>query len=134
MELRFQHDFGDVRVHSGRAPAAAAEVRAADAFTSGQRIVFAAGRYRPQATADRRLLTHELAHTLHQRALHGPPPALLAELAVPPVSDPLEREADAAADHVAARRVVPTSVREFIQRQLREQGVTNARFVWRVQP
>src|SRR3954451_11440659 len=68
MEARFGADFGDVRVHTG--PAAAALCRALDAraFTLGRDVVFGAGQYAPARPAGRRLLAHELAHVLQQRA------------------------------------------------------------------
>ncbi|HEV7588180.1 MAG TPA: DUF4157 domain-containing protein [Longimicrobium sp.] len=63
---RFGHDFGYVRVHAdGRAAGLASEV-GARAFTVGRHVVFGAGEYRPETAAGRRLLAHELAHTIQQ--------------------------------------------------------------------
>ena len=71
MEPRFGHDFSQVRVHTG--PQAAAAARAVDAlaFTVGRHIVFGEGRYRPATTDGRRLLAHELTHTLQQGDTSG---------------------------------------------------------------
>jgi hypothetical protein len=67
MEARFGRDFSEVRIHDdARAAEAAAELDAA-AFTVGEDVAFAAGRYAPAGEAGRRLLAHELAHTIQQR-------------------------------------------------------------------
>lgn len=66
MEARFGRDFSGVRVHtSARADEAARAVNAL-AYTVGQDIVFGAGRYAPHAYEGRRLLAHELTHTIQQ--------------------------------------------------------------------
>ncbi len=71
MEPRFGHDFGRVRVHDGAAAESATRAVAARAFTVGNRIVFGAGQYVPGSDAGRRLLAHELAHVVQQRAAPG---------------------------------------------------------------
>ncbi len=68
MEPRFGHDFGEVRVHTGPRAAASAEAVVSRAYTVGHDLVFAAGEYQPGTQAGRRLLAHELAHTLQQGA------------------------------------------------------------------
>jgi uncharacterized membrane protein YgcG len=66
MELRFNTDFGDVRVHTdAEADALAASVEA-QAFAIGTDLVFRAGHYDPDSVAGRRLLAHELAHVVQQ--------------------------------------------------------------------
>ncbi len=67
LEPRFGHDFGAVRVHTDAAAAAAANAVHARAFTVGQHVAFGAGEYRPASADGRRLIAHELAHTLQQR-------------------------------------------------------------------
>ena len=65
-ELRFGHDFGQVRVHAdGRAADMARSVNAR-AFTVGRNVVFGAGEYHPASSEGRRLLAHELTHTIQQ--------------------------------------------------------------------
>lgn len=78
LEPRFGHDFSDVRVH--RDPQAAASARAlrAKAFTVGNDIVFAAGRFSPTTNPGRQLLAHELAHVV-QQSRGGAAPALDTE-------------------------------------------------------
>lgn len=67
MESAFGRDFGAVRVHTdARAGASAREVGGL-AYTVGQHIVFGAGTYAPETASGRRLLAHELTHTLQQR-------------------------------------------------------------------
>jgi hypothetical protein len=64
METAFGTSFDDVRVHVGReAPAIGAL-----AFTCGNHLYFAPGQYDPQAPHGQRLLGHELAHVVQQRA------------------------------------------------------------------
>jgi hypothetical protein len=62
MEPRFGRSFADVRVHDGPAAQAAAGAIAAHAFQAGNRIGFAAGRYRPDTPEGMHLIAHELAH------------------------------------------------------------------------
>jgi outer membrane protein OmpA-like peptidoglycan-associated protein len=66
MEQRFGYDFSRVRVHAdARADESARAVQAL-AYTVGNHLVFAAGRYEQSTTAGRHLLAHELAHTIQQ--------------------------------------------------------------------
>ncbi|HEY0172923.1 MAG TPA: DUF4157 domain-containing protein [Pyrinomonadaceae bacterium] len=97
MESRFGHDFSRVRVHAdAQASESAADV-SARAYTVGRDVVFARGQYAPQSGAGRRLLAHELAHTIQQTGGAGVGlPA--GGLEVGPAADSYEREADAAAD------------------------------------
>jgi hypothetical protein len=99
MEERFGRDFAHIRVHhSPLADEAAAGIHAR-AFTFGRDIVFADGAYRPDSESGRRLLAHELTHTLQQRPrndVHAPQ----AKLTVGAADDRYEREADRVADAV----------------------------------
>lgn len=68
-EPRFGQDLGHVRVHTdGAAQRSAREVNAL-AYTVGSHIVFGVGHYLPHSTEGKRLLGHELVHTLQQRSL-----------------------------------------------------------------
>ena len=70
---RFGHDFGCVRVHrDGDAARSADEVGAA-AYTVGEHLVFATGRYAPDAPTGVALIAHELTHVVQQGAA---PPVL----------------------------------------------------------
>jgi hypothetical protein len=66
MESRFGSNLADVRVHTGAEAAAAARTINAYAYTVGQDIFFGAGRYNPKSGEGRRLLAHELSHTVQQ--------------------------------------------------------------------
>lgn len=66
MESRFGRDFGHVRVHTGGGAAESARSIKALAYTVGSDIVFGAGRYSPHLDSGRRLIAHELAHTVQQ--------------------------------------------------------------------
>lgn len=74
MEPRFGHDFGTIRVHSGGLAGESARAANALAYTVGRDVVFGTGQYAPQTQDGRRLLAHELAHTMQQSAI---PMALL---------------------------------------------------------
>jgi outer membrane protein OmpA-like peptidoglycan-associated protein len=63
-EPRFGRDLGAVRVHSGSREGSMARSLAARAFTLGNDIVFAPGRYEPESDSGRRLMAHELAHVV----------------------------------------------------------------------
>jgi hypothetical protein len=84
-------DLSEVRVHSDDAADQAARALGANAFTTGQHIYFAAGKYQPHTQRGRRLLAHEVAHTVQQRGLRAPEPDTAA-MSSP--DDPLERQAD----------------------------------------
>jgi hypothetical protein len=65
-EPRFGEDLSGVRVHhDGEAANAAQEINA-QAFTHGRDIYFNRGKYQPETSGGRRLLAHELAHTMQQ--------------------------------------------------------------------
>jgi peptidoglycan hydrolase-like protein with peptidoglycan-binding domain len=63
---RFGRDFGHVRVHTGAQAARSARAVNAQAYTIGHDIVFGEGRYAPGTESGRRLLAHELTHTVQQ--------------------------------------------------------------------
>lgn len=65
-EPRFGFDFGDVRVHTGERAAKAAQSINARAFTVGEHVVFGSGEYAPDTDSGKRLLAHELTHTIQQ--------------------------------------------------------------------
>jgi hypothetical protein len=99
MEPRFGQDFSGVRVHTeGRASESARAVDAL-AYTVGQNIVFGAGQYRPETDAGRRLLAHELTHTVQQSRMSA---SAGAGLEIATAGGALEAEADAAARSTAA--------------------------------
>lgn len=109
MANRFQRDFSGVRVHEGSAADAAARSVDARAFTVGNDIVFRDGAYRPTTLDGRRLLAHELAHTIQQQGVArcvqrqvDTAPTRHNELEVSQPGDAHEVEADAASDAVVS--------------------------------
>lgn len=65
-EPRFGHDFSQIRVHTDSVAAESAQLLNARAYTTGQNIIFGAGQYAPGTTAGKKVLAHELVHTLQQ--------------------------------------------------------------------
>jgi hypothetical protein len=103
MEARFGHDFSRVRVHTDGHGARQAAALAADAYTVGEDIYFAAGRYGPDASG-RSLLAHELAHTIQQSAAAAGTRAPLGSA----LSDPAgEKAATEAAGRALSGHTVP---------------------------
>ncbi len=101
MERAFGQDFSDVRVHEG----GAAESIDAVAFTRGSDIHFAPGRYSPASHSGQKLIGHELAHVVQQKA---------GQVAVPqgkgaPINADPRLEAEA--DQLAADAVRPPGER-----------------------
>jgi hypothetical protein len=92
-EPRFGYDFSSVRIHTDAHAAEAARVAKARAFTVGEDVVFGAGHFAPETPAGRRLLAHELTHTVQQGAIQdhfasgGPQPVgrIAARQTVPAV-------------------------------------------------
>jgi Domain of unknown function (DUF4157) len=99
-ERHFGHDFSRVRVHTDMRAAASARDVDALAYTVGRHVVFGDRRFAPDTSSGRRLLTHELAHTLQQGEAEG----VSAEIV--PRDDPFEHEAEqvAAAAEIASAR------------------------------
>lgn len=65
-EPRFGHDFSNVRLHTdGRAAITAGAINAR-AFTAGRDIVFGANQFAPGTGHGKKLLAHELTHTIQQ--------------------------------------------------------------------
>jgi hypothetical protein len=117
-EPRLGWDFGNVRVHTDGAAAAAARGLRARAFTIGRHIVFGTGEYAPATTPGRALLAHELAHVVQQAPGRGAPQVTVTQA---------EREGEAA----ASRGRVPISARPIaVHRQPApaKSGMTRADF------
>ena len=70
-EPRFGADLSQVRVHTDAQAQESAQSVNALAYTFGQHIVFGPGRFSPQSQQGRRLLAHELTHTLQQSSGGG---------------------------------------------------------------
>lgn len=93
MEPRFGHDLSHVRLHTDARAAASAEAVSARAYTVGHHVVFGPGAFAPSTPDGRKLLAHELTHTLQQRA--APAAKVDAPLPIAAATSPAEKEADA---------------------------------------
>jgi hypothetical protein len=104
MESRLNADLNSIRVHHDAPAGAAAENINANAFTTGHDIYFAPGKYAPNQSEGKRLLAHELAHTVQQTQGLGPTKLArkVAGVSIGHPDDPLEQQADSAADRALA--------------------------------
>jgi len=82
-EAQLGSDLADVRIHDDASAAAAASDLDARAFTFGRDVFFGAGRYQPHTAEGRKLLAHELVHTVQQR-----PGGSLSRAAIQRQTDP----------------------------------------------
>lgn len=112
LEEQLGHDFGRVRLHTDRDAGALTEMLGADAVAVGQDIFFREGAYRPGTADGRRLLAHELLHTVQNPHGLG---ALRAGRDLGAVSLPqqaTEREAESAAQESVREGEPATAVEE----------------------
>ena len=100
-------DLSPVRVHTGPHADTLARSMQARAFTSGPDIFFRDGRYDPTSAAGRRLLAHEVVHTVQQA--NGPVDARPAGggLRVGEPGDRHEQEAQRLGDQLSDRLLAP---------------------------
>lgn len=66
MESRFGNDFSGVKVHTGSDSVQLSKELGAQAFTHGEDIYFNSGKYSPHTDEGKKLLAHELTHTIQQ--------------------------------------------------------------------
>lgn len=90
MSQRFGHDFSQVRVHSDGAAEQSAREMNARAYAIGSNVVFGQGQFSPHTESGRRLLAHELTHTIQQSDIGRVRPNVIQrDLAIEPtVADP----------------------------------------------
>ncbi len=67
MENSFGRDFSGVNIHTDQEAAQMNKVLGAQAFTHGDDIYFNSGKYSPDSSEGKRLLAHELTHTIQQK-------------------------------------------------------------------
>src|SRR5215831_18102218 len=97
-ESFFRQDLSNVMVHTGEHAAESAKHLDAAAYTRGNEIFFARGHFEPQTERGRRLIAHELVHTLQQRSSSITNPSLFDA----------ERESDAAVSAMVRGKPLPT--------------------------
>jgi hypothetical protein len=103
MQACFEHDFGQVRVHTDMPAIRSARALNALAYAVGRHLVFDAGMYAPKTTAGRRLLAHELTHVVQQNQATS---ADLDHLSVGPIDDIYEWQANSVGETIAALELV----------------------------
>jgi hypothetical protein len=98
-------------VHTDAQAAESTQAVAARAFTVGQHIVFGSGNYAPGDEAGRKLIAHELVHTIQQRSVSSP---LSGEVRLLSPQDESEQEALQAERHgeVTTARLSPAIARK----------------------
>jgi hypothetical protein len=69
MEPQFGADFSRVRVHTDNVSGTLNDSLQARAFTTGQDIFFGNGQYQPQTQEGKKLIAHELTHTVQQSGI-----------------------------------------------------------------
>jgi hypothetical protein len=124
METRFDHDFGDVRVHTDSRASESARSVNAHAYTVGSNVVFRSGMYDPHSEPGQRLLAHELTHVVQQR--NGPVSGAPAPggILVSDPSDAFEQAAERTADQVmtpTSEQAAATPAAAAVQRQEAEE-------------
>ena len=108
-------DLSSVRVHTGSDSAAAAHAVGAKAYTVGNDIHFAEGRYAPDDPFGMHLLAHEVAHTVQQS---GGAQRRQHKLEVSTPHDAAEHEADRAADAMVRGEAATVSSARGVARQV----------------
>jgi Domain of unknown function (DUF4157) len=104
MEPRFGRDFGHIRVHTDEKAWDSARAVNALAYTAGHHLVFGAGQYSPATASGRRLLAHELAHSIQQGSAPEPLPQPVGAARNAP-----EHRADEAANGIIKNDLLPSS-------------------------
>lgn len=82
MEAGFGTDFSDVRIHTGTAAESMSKEIGAQAFTHKSDIYFNQGKFNPNSKDGKRLLAHELTHTIQQGAVANAAPSEAKEAAI----------------------------------------------------
>lgn len=116
MESQIGARFGDVKAHTNTTAVQMNRQLGARAFTVGKNIFFNSGEYAPQSREGKRLLAHELTHTVQQGASPG---AIQRDLAVEPPSPEAvgrqlsEQEVQEAIQYNSARFPDPAEIRNL---------------------
>jgi|GEM_PF-3102063 len=84
MNTSFGADFSGVRVHKDDDAAGMSDTIRAEAFTHGSDIYFNKGKYDPRSSPGKKLLAHELTHTLQQGG----------KTSLPKTPSPVQRQAE----------------------------------------
>jgi hypothetical protein len=110
MEQRFGHDFSRVRVHSDAAAGQSAREVNARAYTVGSDIVFDHGEFNPATILGRKLLAHELVHTIQQSATGlEKGPGFGSAVDLDHRAERLQRQVSPASTHLQSPRFSPSA-------------------------
>jgi hypothetical protein len=101
MEPRFGHDFSRVRVHTHTKAAESARAVNALAYTVGRDVVFGSDQFTPDTPAGRKLIAHELTHTLQQSQQSQ---SLGGSLHIDSSQSAAEHQADAVAENAVIEK------------------------------
>ena len=71
MDQKFGTDFSHIKIHTDSEAAQMCQELGAQAFTRGNDIYFNEGKYNPNSIEGKRLLAHELTHTIQQGTAKG---------------------------------------------------------------
>lgn len=103
METALGTRLDQVRVHTGQQAEIMSQTLGAEAFTYGRNIYFNADRYAPDTARGRKLLTHELVHTI-QQGFHDQP--ISGDVPVSRPEDSSEQQAERVSEGIAENRSV----------------------------
>lgn len=121
-EPRFGRDFSQVHLHADAKAAESARAVNALAYTVGRDLVFDSGQYAPGTIAGRRLLAHELAHSVQQSANAKQEQGSQMASNSLSVNQEAEVEADqAAADLVTGQQIVVSASNRCVGPSLQRQ-------------
>ncbi|WP_263169749.1 DUF4157 domain-containing protein [Streptomyces sp. SCSIO ZS0520] len=109
LEEQLGHDLGRVRLHTDRESGQLTELLGADAVAVGQDILFREGAFQPGTQEGRRLLAHELLHTVQNPHGSGALQAGRDPGAVSLPQQAIEREAEAAARELTSEGPAATA-------------------------
>lgn len=109
MELRFGHDFSQVRVHADAKAAESARAVNALGYTVGKEVVFGAEQYVPTTAKGRQLLAHELTHVVQQGGWSGDIERMQGQQILSSSGDAAEREADKTSASISAGEYIKRS-------------------------
>ncbi len=108
MEQELGVDLSAIRIHEDAASHDLSRSLRAKAFTWGTDIFFRQGAYNPQSSEGRRLIGHEVVHTLQQGSGVTSSRTQREEPMLTPREDPLERQAEQMAHSLNLDDAVPT--------------------------
>ncbi|HEY9737029.1 MAG TPA: DUF4157 domain-containing protein, partial [Trichocoleus sp.] len=118
MESRFGNDFSGVRVHTNAESVQMNQSLQAQAFTHGNDIYFNSGKYNPESSRGKRLLAHELTHTIQQTGPSTLSPKRLDRKAGKPNKSPSNATTQRSPDPKVQRQTISQLGSPLVSRSL----------------